>query len=237
MNLHDSGMKVLPRYRTWESGVGCADHADPTCLCDVVIRESAPVLTTEHKFHKLALHELDDDTVSERNIYEFFSIVMGLHKLERSLVTANKKVLGRSAFKMLPEHVQDAIQNHAKTDSPKHIMLLELEGLGLTNKQISDVAAAYAQLAGQLRARDRVQGDRPLPEFQEETKDQRKQRLHMERMKSDPEYAARRKAVQAENAARRARERASQAKRGKSWLEAKHTGPTLVPGTYALEET
>lgn len=230
-----SGMKVLPRYRPTSSGVGCAVHNDPTCLCDVVLGEQVPILRTEHKFHKLALHELGDDTVSERNLYEFFSIVLGLHKLERSFMTTHQKVLKRDAFMMLPKDVRDAVQNHAKADSPKHIMLMELEGLGLTADQTRDVCAAYAQLTGQLRARDRREGDRPIVE-RDETPDQRKQRRHMERMKSDPEYAAKRAKVAAESYQRRRERRARANGKGKSWIEAKHTGPTLVPGTYALED-
>jgi len=57
------------------------------------------------------------------------------------------------------------------------------------------------------------------------------------------ERAAAKKRKLMENPEYRAREAARQraarakAKRGPSWPEAKRTGPTLVPGTYALEET
>lgn len=37
------------RYRFAETGVGCAEHADPTCLCDVVITQ--PVAVSSETLH------------------------------------------------------------------------------------------------------------------------------------------------------------------------------------------
>lgn len=226
-----SGMKVLPRYRIKESGVGCTEHDDPTCLCDVVIGEQVPILRTEHKYHQLALNELNDDTVSERNLHEFFTIVLGLYTLERSFTTHHSKELRRAAFQMLPPHVADAIHHHSRADSPKYIVMMELEGLGLSKAEVAKVAAAYSQLSGQVRARVRRDGDRKPPtKMTTSESDSKRYKARLAKMEADPEYAER------QREAKRRRDREFRAKRkvGKTWLEAKHTGPTLVPGTREL---
>lgn len=221
-----TGMKVLPRYRTWESGVGCVGHGDPTCLCDVVIRESAPVLTTEHKFHNLALHELDDDTVSERNIYEFFSIVLGLFELEQALRGADAPVT-RDSWMAMPENVRTALHNHARADSPWEIAVIELEELNLPTQVVREIRHGYSQLTGTIRAKRRKGPVKVRPVMSDEERRALNAKRKREKM-NDP----------AERAKVNARKRAARAKArtGKSWRDAKRTGPTLVPGTYTLEE-
>lgn len=218
-------MKVLPRYRTWETGIGCAEHDDPTCLCDVVIREVAPVLSTEHKFHKLALHELDDDTVSERNLHEFFSIVLGLHQLEQALHGMDSPVR-RKSWQALPENVRAALHHHARADSHWGIASMELDGLELAPTQLAKLKYDYQNVAGGIRDRSRKGRAKVRPKMTDEerrAKDAAYKRAHL----ADPVNRER----------KNARKRAARSKRaaaGKSWLKAKHTGPTFVPGTYEL---
>lgn len=226
VSLHDGGMKVLPRYRTWETGVGCADHDDPTCLCDVVVHQPAPMLATEHKFHKLVLHELDDDVVSERNLHEFFSVVLGLHQLEQALHGMDVPVR-RKSWQVLPENVRIALHHHARADSHWDIASMELEGIDIPSAQLAKLKYDYQNVAGGIRDKRRKGRTKVRPQMSDEerrAKEAAKQRARM----ADP---AKR---EQENARKRAY-RAKRAAAGKSWLEAKHTGPTFVPGTYEME--
>lgn len=212
-------MKVLPRYRPAPSGVGCAVHADPDCLCDVVIGTPVPIIRTGHKFHNIVLHELGDDMVSERNLHEFSSIVLGLFELEKALA-AQQAPVKRKSFTALPENVMHALHNHARADTVWALASLELEGLGLSEATIGKIRADYVNMAGGIRAKRRLRGT-PVPRPVTEVTEPRK------RVRTPEQKAAK-------NAGRRA-QRANR-KVGKSWMEAKHTGPTLVPGTYELGE-
>ncbi len=225
-SLHDSGMKVLPRYRTWESGVGCAAHEDPTCLCDVVIGEPAPIIRTEHKFHNIALNELNDDTVSSRNCYQFFSVVLGLFELEQALHGMDVPVT-RASWQALPGAVRTALHHHARADSHWDIASMELDGLDISDTQLAKLKYDYQNVAGGIRAKRRKGPPKARAKM---TDDERRARdaAHKRAYLADP---AKREQKNARKRAARAK-----AKRGPSWPEAKITGPTLVPGTYALEE-
>ena len=212
-----SGMKVLPRYRPAPSGVGCAVHGDPECLCDVVVGTPVPIIRTGHKFHNIVLHELNDDTVSDRNLHEFFSIVLGLFELEKALAAQDAPVR-RESFVQLPENVMQALHNHARADTVWALASLELEGLELSESTISKIRHDYTQIAGGIRARRRNRGT-PTPRPKAEVVEPKK------RVRTDEQKAAK-------NAGRRAAR--ARRKTGKSWIEAKHTGATLVPGTYEL---
>ena len=213
-----SGMKVLPRYRPAPSGVGCAVHDDPECLCDVVVGTPVPIIRTGHKFHNIVLHELDDDTVSERNLHEFFSIVLGLFELEKALV-AQQAPIQRESFTKLPENVMRALHNHARADTVWALASLELEGLNLTSSQVAKIRGDYTNIAGGIRRKRRERGT-PTPRPVAEVTEPRR------RVRTDEQKAVK-------NAGRRAAR--ARRKTGKSWIEAKRN-PTIVPGTYALED-
>jgi hypothetical protein len=225
-----SGMKVLPRYRTWETGVGCAAHGDPTCLCDVVIGEPAPIIKTEHKFHNIALNELGDDVVSERNLHEFFTIVLGLFELESHLAGADRAI---TRWGQLPRPVATALHHHAKADSPWTIAMIELEDIEMTPAQLKKLRHEYVQVAAVLRCRKRT--GRPITERERASaaealeRKRERDRLKKAAKRADPE-------VRAKRSTQRREARATLGKAGKSWREAKHAGPTYVPGTYALED-
>lgn len=220
-----SGMKVLPRYRPTQSKVGCAEHGDLTCLCDVVIGTPVPIIRTEHKFHTIALNELGDDTVSDRNLYEFFSIVLGLHELETHISTIDRAI---TRWPELPRNVATALHHHAKADSEWAIARIELEDVGLPPAQIKKLGHEYVQMAAKIRARKRTGRPPSKNKLSDAELLERKRKRDRDKKaakRADPEVRAQR------NAARRA---ARLGKSGKSWLEAKRTGPTLVPGTYEL---
>lgn len=214
-----SGMKILPRYRPQPSNVGCATHDDPECLCDVVLGEQVPILRAEHKFHNIVLHELDDDLVSERNLHEFFSIVLGLFELEKALA-AQQAPIQRPSLTALPENVMRALHNHARADTVWALASMELEGLNLTSSQVAKIRADYVNMAGGIRRKRRERGT-PMPRPVTEVTEPKK------RVRTDEQKARKNELVRLARVKRG---------RGKSWLEAKHTGPTLVPGTYALED-
>jgi hypothetical protein len=224
-------MKALPRHRPYESGVGCADHDDPTCLCDVVLGEPAPILVgARHRFWDLALHELDDDVVSNRNLYDAACIVLGLHKLELMLVNARDQPTTRPIWSQIPPHVLAALKNHARTDTPKHVALQELEGLGLTPAQIKQASHAYVSMASVQRRNDHnrgvtTHGRRVDPIDAEE---RAKQRQRDKRAKRTPEQVA------ADNAKRRERKKVREGGLP-GWLDSHRNGAAIVPDTYALE--
>lgn len=72
----------VPKYEFVETGVGCADHRDPDCLCDVHIRQTTPIVVNiHHMFHSTALDAVDADGVSNRNFGEFMQVVLGLWEM------------------------------------------------------------------------------------------------------------------------------------------------------------
>lgn len=234
-------MKVLPRYPFRESKVGCADHGSPDCLCDVHVTSVTPILThIPHKYHAEALKELDDDTVSSRNIYEFFQIVLGMEKLERALDGANPpRSYGSDAWANVPEQVIENLLMHARVDTPKQLAMIELEGLDLPAAQVKAIGRKYVDIQSNHRAKDRARGDRPLQwaqdaERTEGTLANRKARRisrHVQRMETDPEYAA---AYRERKRAQYRRKRASQGKLGSSW---KDSGVGNVGGNHFLFPT
>ena len=225
-------MKALPRHRPYESGVGCAEHDDPTCLCDVVLGEPVPILTeTRHRFWDMALHELDDDVVSDRNLYDAACIVLGLHKLELMLVNARDQPTTRPIWKQLPPEVLAALKNHARADTPKHIAMRELEGLELTPAQLQQAAKAYVSMASVQRYNDREKrgvtaNERRVDPL--EAADRIKNRRKDKRDKRTPEQVA------ADSAKRRERKKKA-AGNLPGWLDSHRNGAKVVPGTYALE--
>lgn len=200
-------MKFLPRYRPRESGVGCAEHDDPTCLCDVVITQRTPIIVNiEHKYHAEALGELDDDTVSSRNIYEFLQIVLGLHQLEGELNgTFDARPITEARWLKVSPEERQRMRMHAMADSSADVAMLEVPHL--TGDDYRQVRNAYTQMAGQYRARRAKRGGKPK--------------------------AA---AVPIVNKPKQRTAR-SEAKAGRSWLAAKRSGgQPFHEGTITLEE-
>lgn len=116
---------LLPRYQFTETGVGCSGHADPNCLCDVVVTCPVDVDATEIRFGDLASQVCDG--LSPGTFYEFAELLLGMHEAHASLppdlgladtVTASdpRSVLGNghkrkgTAWSALPDEVRDQIR-------------------------------------------------------------------------------------------------------------------------------
>ena len=80
---------ALPRYKFVDTKVGCTNCGVQDCLCDVVITDPVGMWTGRHQWWNIALDELDDYTVSERNIAEFFSIVLGCEQTYSKMFEQN----------------------------------------------------------------------------------------------------------------------------------------------------
>lgn len=124
----------LPAYEFQETGVGCAAHNDPACLCDVIINEPVEVECTSIQFQSIALQAVDAKTVSERNIYDFARYLLGgyerLKYLDspagkmreyRKAKKENKREASPKAvtpWMMLPKTVRDTMKQSFKAHVP-----------------------------------------------------------------------------------------------------------------------
>lgn len=156
-------MKVLPRYPFKPSGVGCADHDDPDCLCDVVLSGPSIKVDTSvpHMFHATALREIDDDVVSERNLVEFMSVVLGLHTAECEYDGAPSVPQSAPVWDGIPQDVIDNLKVHSRVDTDPAVAMLELEGLDLDSKRWRQLRAKYVNWASVYRCQRKAKGWRP----------------------------------------------------------------------------
>lgn len=75
----------LPKYRFHQTGVGCAKHNKPECLCDVNVSEETPVTTQgELMFSTLATKVHGHPT--KENFVDWASTLLGCFETERILV-------------------------------------------------------------------------------------------------------------------------------------------------------
>ena len=129
-------MKALPRY-TFRKGDLCP-HGDPDCLCDVKIVCPIAIRTDiRHPYWEMALEELDDWSVTERNFVEASSIMLGLAEVARS---AQHNVMpdnrGPECWRNLPEQVRTNLVWHYRAGSPWQYALLELDGVDCELEQV-----------------------------------------------------------------------------------------------------
>lgn len=75
----------LPRHRFTQTGVGCAEHNDPRCLCDVHVTTPVPDDAITVTFSGLAKQAMGVSEVSERNFYQWAELVLGMSDAERAL--------------------------------------------------------------------------------------------------------------------------------------------------------
>lgn len=153
-------MQVLPRYQ-FREGEPCP-HGSPDCLCDVdmSLLVNSPInRDVNHQFHRAALDELGDYTVNERNIYEFFQIVLGMDYMWRSEVcddpaemivqpdqlreTRAGKPIGPEQWRRLPEHIVRNLRRHYKVGSPWSLAQREVEGLGYSIADMTVLGRYY----------------------------------------------------------------------------------------------
>lgn len=143
-------MNVLPRYHPTPPNkpAGCAAHDNPDCLCDVVVTSPAPIYRGEHKYHQMALDELDDYGVNERNIYEFMQIVLALHSAEQMMALEDRAMTNKF-MTQFPQEIQDALQVHLRGLSHWTTAVHELPA----GADIKGFAKAYPVTASSYRHR------------------------------------------------------------------------------------
>lgn len=139
-------MNILPRY-TFRSTKEFCPHGDPDCLCDVHVTSPTPIrFDIPHMFHELALQELDDYGVNNRNVVEFFSIVLGCHEIyrrevreesEHNPVWTNVPLEGRAGigpkvWQDLSDEQRMTLRRHAYAGSPWSYAELELQDYDLS---------------------------------------------------------------------------------------------------------
>lgn len=109
-------------------------------------------------FHQTALDELGDDTVSARNIVEFFSIVLGQHLLYQEMLdsmpdgydqndmvwepTLHVAELRSDKWDCVPIEVALAMRAHSRVGTPWSIARHELP-LDLTDEQVTMLGKVY----------------------------------------------------------------------------------------------
>lgn len=71
----------LLRYDTYETGVGCADHGDPECLCDVHVTEPVQVACSTGDYEWADLSRLRHGTV------DWWRSILGVHDAMHVLTT------------------------------------------------------------------------------------------------------------------------------------------------------
>lgn len=126
-------MRIIPRYvfNAGKQHVGCGKHKNPDCLCDVQLpTNNTPIdRTIPHPFFDLALNELGDDMVTERNIVELCSVALGAHETFRFRQDSSHQPLrgGPAEWQALPEEQALALRDHYRVGTPWRIARLELD--------------------------------------------------------------------------------------------------------------
>lgn len=114
---HGFDAEHLPRYQFTETGVGCATHNDPTCLCDVNVTLPVTMNAEAIMFGALAKQALHIDVVDETVVYEFASLMLGMYDTYQRLgtdelpeVSSQKQqsfMDGTTAWSRLPDNIRE----------------------------------------------------------------------------------------------------------------------------------
>jgi hypothetical protein len=160
-------MKLLPRHSFRGTGHGCAAHGEPSCLCDVIVTEVTPIRRDiKHMFHQVALDELGDDLVNERNFVEFFAIVLGCHHAWRDdpsmwdgsdglpiVLPTSVKFLKAKGWDLLDDEMKLTMVRHFRADTPWSYAKIELEDLDLTSDELRVLEKTYRTAANSARSK------------------------------------------------------------------------------------
>jgi len=77
------------------SGVGCLEHADPECLCDVLIQQ---VLSVDYGsnvlFGALALQMIGSEFLEVSNIYRWAAVMLGMYDQVREVPVSTARGSG-----------------------------------------------------------------------------------------------------------------------------------------------
>ena len=126
-------MRIIPRYVfSTSKPVGCGKHKNPDCLCDVRLDTNNRTRidrTIPHPFFTLALNELGDDMVTDRNIVELCSVALGAYETFRFREDSMHVPLrgGPAEWQALPEEQAFALRDHYRVGTPWQIACLELD--------------------------------------------------------------------------------------------------------------
>jgi len=156
-------MKALPRYRMRETAVGCAEHSDPDCLCDVIIDKPAPIYRGPLMMSSIALDAIDADMVDRRNIVEFYCALLGAYELYCRTVAEEDDVardttarvggvmrerdgkrLGPDVWWQLSEEQRQALRHHYTIGSDWAIACAEIEGVEIAPKDMTALRKFYS---------------------------------------------------------------------------------------------
>jgi uncharacterized OB-fold protein len=150
-------MKLLPRYTFRTTGELCP-HGVEDCLCDVHVTEPVEIRRDlPHMFYELVLQELDYDLVCDRNVVEFFSIVLGCYEtyLREVHDEADSNVMwtnvppegkagsGPAAWQALPVEQRVQLRRHANAGTPWTYAMIELEDHDIGSKDMNDIRKFY----------------------------------------------------------------------------------------------
>jgi predicted nucleic acid-binding Zn ribbon protein len=144
-------MKTAPYYPFTppRTPTGCAAHNDVECLCDVVIGTPAPIMTeAPHPWLQAAVDTLDHYQVDARNLYDVFSVAMGLFTLNDLMFGPGRdehRPAGPAVWRNLSDDVRLALRNHYRVGSPWEHAVLELDGLFLPETSVNELRRYYVE--------------------------------------------------------------------------------------------
>lgn len=167
----------LPRYEFIETGVGCAEHSDPTCLCDVVVGTPVPIApsTVPFMFEDTVLEGLGEYGANARNIYEIASALLGLHEtfVDSGADADNEDTMGMAVtarisgtfanplFADLDERTVRALRAHYRVGSTWDVARYELPD-GLSGQTLAALRTEYMTKRRFARHEKKVRLQQPL---------------------------------------------------------------------------
>lgn len=155
-------MKAMPRYRFHPNNMGCADHNDPDCLCDVKIDKPVELYRGPLMFAQTALDHIDEHSVSTRNFEEFARTFLGAFELYRRTVAEegdpcrdemarsggflerNGKQIGPDIWRRLSDEQREALRHHYTIGTDWSVACAEVEGVKMTYKEEMQLRKFYA---------------------------------------------------------------------------------------------
>jgi hypothetical protein len=122
---------LVPKYVFTETGVGCANHGDPNCLCDVHVGTPTAVTAGDINFARLAKQITGINKITVNNLEEFASTLLGMsdeharivNMSEQDMLAANvqpgnKHTGNPTPYSMLPNTVRDKLRECWATKVP-----------------------------------------------------------------------------------------------------------------------
>lgn len=167
--------QILPRYEFRETGVGCAEHSDPACLCDVVVGTPVPIAppTVPFMFEDTILDGLNEYGANARNIYEIASVLLGLHEtyVDAGADMDNESTMGMAVaaritgtfgnYPQLDERTVRALRAHYRAGSTWDVAQHEVT-VGLSEQTLHSLRREYMERRKMARHEKKVRLQQPL---------------------------------------------------------------------------